>query len=98
MQDIQDRVNFVELDATSPDWPVADSVSGIGVSRVQWCSETCRAMPQVSDSNYDIVLMATIQISSCQTNAVNPTAKSYISGSVPESVILPLYKNAFKAD
>ncbi|CAE7265367.1 NMA1 [Symbiodinium pilosum] len=55
MQDIQDRVNFVELDATSPDWPV-------------------------SDSNYDIVLM------------------SYISGSVPESVILPLYKNAFKAD
>jgi len=53
-QDIQDRVSFVELDATSPDWPV-------------------------SDSNYDIVLM------------------SYISGSVPESVILPLYKNAFKA-
>eukprot|EP00439_Symbiodinium_sp_Y106_P078417 s1097_g17.t1 len=52
-QDIQDRVSFVELDATSPDWPV-------------------------SDSNYDIVLM------------------SYISGSVPESVILPLYKNAFK--
>ncbi|CAJ1340506.1 unnamed protein product [Effrenium voratum] len=52
-QDIQDRVNFVELDATSPDWPV-------------------------SDSSFDIVLM------------------SYISGSVPESVILPLYKNAFK--
>ena len=25
LQDIQDRVNFVELDATSPDWPVADS-------------------------------------------------------------------------
>ncbi|CAE7208323.1 NMA1 [Symbiodinium microadriaticum] len=54
-QDIQDRVSFVELDATSPDWPV-------------------------SDSNYDIVLM------------------SYISGSVPESVILPLYKNAFKTN
>jgi len=53
-KDIQDRVNFVELDATSPDWPV-------------------------SDSSFDIVLM------------------SYISGSVPESVILPLYKNAFKA-
>mmetsp|Transcript_9124 Transcript_9124/g.16733 ORF Transcript_9124/g.16733 Transcript_9124/m.16733 type:complete len:198 (+) Transcript_9124:639-1232(+) len=53
-QDIQDRVSFVELDATSPDWPV-------------------------SNSSYDIVLM------------------SYISGSVPESVILPLYKNAFKA-
>eukprot|EP00434_Breviolum_minutum_P036054 symbB.v1.2.031930.t2/scaffold3763.1/size50786/1 len=52
-KDIQDRVNFVELDATSPDWPV-------------------------SDSSFDIVLM------------------SYISGSVPESVILPLYKNAFK--
>lgn len=53
-QDIQDRVNFVELDATSPDWPV-------------------------SNASFDIVLM------------------SYISGSVPESVILPLYKNAFKA-
>eukprot|EP00440_Ansanella_granifera_P066484 gb/GFBE01072109.1/.p1 GENE.gb/GFBE01072109.1/~~gb/GFBE01072109.1/.p1 ORF type:complete len:393 (+),score=110.73 gb/GFBE01072109.1/:1-1179(+) len=53
-QDVQDRVNFVELDATSPDWPV-------------------------NDASYDLVLM------------------SYISGSVPESVILPLYKNAFKA-
>jgi SAM-dependent methyltransferase len=53
-QDIQDRVQFVELDATSPDWPV-------------------------SDTSFDMVLM------------------SYISGSVPEGVILPLYKNAFKA-
>jgi len=53
-QDVQDRVQFVELDATSPDWPV-------------------------EDSSFDLVLM------------------SYISGSVPESVILPLYKNAYKA-
>jgi len=53
-QDIQERVNFVELDATSPDWPVADA-------------------------SFDVVLM------------------SYISGSVPESIILPLYKNAYKA-
>eukprot|EP00931_Biecheleriopsis_adriatica_P003728 TRINITY_DN1054_c0_g1_i3.p1 TRINITY_DN1054_c0_g1~~TRINITY_DN1054_c0_g1_i3.p1 ORF type:complete len:397 (-),score=82.43 TRINITY_DN1054_c0_g1_i3:228-1418(-) len=53
-QDVQNRVQFVELDATSPDWPV-------------------------SDASYDLVLM------------------SYISGSVPESVILPLYKNAYKA-
>eukprot|EP00933_Yihiella_yeosuensis_P079610 TRINITY_DN9272_c0_g1_i2.p1 TRINITY_DN9272_c0_g1~~TRINITY_DN9272_c0_g1_i2.p1 ORF type:complete len:394 (+),score=98.98 TRINITY_DN9272_c0_g1_i2:60-1241(+) len=53
-QEVQDRVNFVELDATSPDWPV-------------------------EDASFDVVLM------------------SYISGSVPESLILPLYKNAFKA-
>ncbi|CAE8627829.1 unnamed protein product [Polarella glacialis] len=53
-QDIQNRVKFLELDATSPDWPV-------------------------SESAFDVVLM------------------SYISGSVPESVILPLYQNAFKA-
>jgi len=53
-EDVQSRVDFVELDATSPDWPV-------------------------NDTSYDLVLM------------------SYISGSVPESVILPLYKNAFKA-
>merc|ERR1719409_890037 len=52
--DVQSRVNFVELDATSPDWPV-------------------------SDANYEIVLM------------------SYISGSVPESIIGALYKNAYKA-
>ena len=53
-QDVQSRVNFVELDATSPDWPV-------------------------NDGAYEIVLM------------------SYISGSVPESIIGALYKNAFKA-
>jgi len=53
-QDVQDRVQFVELDATNPDWPV-------------------------NDASYDVVLM------------------SYISGSVPESVILPLYQNAMKA-
>ena len=53
-QDVQSRVNFVELDATSPDWPV-------------------------NDGAYEIVLM------------------SYISGSVPESIIGALYKNAYKA-
>merc|ERR1712190_377662 len=53
-EDVQKRVNFVELDATSPDWPV-------------------------SDSEFDVVLM------------------SYISGSVPESIIGSLYANAFKA-
>ena len=53
-QDVQSRVNFVELDATSPDWPV-------------------------NDAAYDVVLM------------------SYISGSVPESIIGALYKNAYKA-
>mmetsp|Transcript_78527 Transcript_78527/g.138348 ORF Transcript_78527/g.138348 Transcript_78527/m.138348 type:complete len:390 (+) Transcript_78527:57-1226(+) len=53
-QDVQDRVQFVELDATNPEWPV-------------------------NDASYDVVLM------------------SYISGSVPESVILPLYTNAMKA-
>jgi SAM-dependent methyltransferase len=52
--DVQERVNFVELDATSPDWPV-------------------------NDGAYEVVLM------------------SYISGSVPESIIGALYKNAFKA-
>jgi len=52
--DVQARVNFTELDATSPDWPV-------------------------NDGEYDVVLM------------------SYISGSVPESIIGALYKNAFKA-
>jgi ubiquinone/menaquinone biosynthesis C-methylase UbiE len=52
--DVQERVNFVELDATSPDWPV-------------------------NDDAYEVVLM------------------SYISGSVPESIIGALYKNAFKA-
>merc|ERR1712060_687194 len=53
-EDVQKRVNFVELDATSPDWPV-------------------------SDAAFDVVLM------------------SYISGSVPESIIGSLYDNAFKA-
>lgn len=52
--DVQSRVNFVELDATSPDWPVPDG-------------------------EYEVVLM------------------SYISGSVPESIIGALYKNAYKA-
>jgi len=52
--DVQERVKFVELDATSPDWPV-------------------------SDGSYELVLM------------------SYISGSVPESIIGALYKNAYKA-
>ena len=27
--DVQSRVNFVELDATSPDWPVSDAVYDI---------------------------------------------------------------------
>lgn len=53
-QDVQNRVSFVELDATSPNWPV-------------------------SDQQFEIVLM------------------SYISGSVPESIIGALYKNAYKA-
>jgi len=53
-EDVQSRVNFVELDATSPNWPV-------------------------NDGDYEVVLM------------------SYISGSVPESIIGALYKNAFKA-
>jgi len=52
--DVQERVAFIELDATSPDWPV-------------------------NEAAFDIVLM------------------SYISGSVPESIIRPLYANAFKA-
>jgi len=52
--DVQARVNFTELDATSPDWPV-------------------------KDADYEVVLM------------------SYISGSVPESIIGALYANAFKA-
>ncbi|KAL1500481.1 hypothetical protein AB1Y20_013138 [Prymnesium parvum] len=51
---VQERVKFVELDATSPDWPV-------------------------NDAAYDVVLM------------------SYISGSVPESIIGALYANAYKA-
>lgn len=53
-EDVQARVKFVELDATSPVWPV-------------------------SKESYDIVLM------------------SYISGSVPESIITLLYKNALEA-
>jgi len=53
-EDVQKRVKFAELDATSPAWPV-------------------------SDASYDVVLM------------------SYLSGSVPESVIKPLYENALKA-
>jgi len=52
--DVQERVKFVELDATSPDWPV-------------------------SDRSFEIVLM------------------SYISGSVPEGILVSLYKNAYKA-
>eukprot|EP00929_Paragymnodinium_shiwhaense_P089348 TRINITY_DN494_c0_g2_i1.p1 TRINITY_DN494_c0_g2~~TRINITY_DN494_c0_g2_i1.p1 ORF type:complete len:396 (-),score=103.91 TRINITY_DN494_c0_g2_i1:366-1553(-) len=52
--DVQKRVNFVHLDATSPDWPV-------------------------KDADYELVLM------------------SYISGSVPESIIAALYSNAYKA-
>merc|ERR1719409_494351 len=52
--DVQERVGFAELDATSPNWPV-------------------------SDQQFEIVLM------------------SYISGSVPESIIGALYKNAYKA-
>jgi len=54
LETVQERVKFVELDATSPDWPV-------------------------SDGSYELVLM------------------SYISGSVPESIIGALYKNAYKA-
>mmetsp|Transcript_43026 Transcript_43026/g.78219 ORF Transcript_43026/g.78219 Transcript_43026/m.78219 type:complete len:402 (-) Transcript_43026:131-1336(-) len=53
-EDVQKRVKFVELDATSPDWPV-------------------------QDAQFDVVLM------------------SYISGSVPESLIQSLYANAYKA-
>eukprot|EP00929_Paragymnodinium_shiwhaense_P089347 TRINITY_DN494_c0_g1_i1.p1 TRINITY_DN494_c0_g1~~TRINITY_DN494_c0_g1_i1.p1 ORF type:complete len:413 (-),score=105.59 TRINITY_DN494_c0_g1_i1:90-1271(-) len=53
-EDVQKRVNFVHLDATSPDWPV-------------------------KDADYELVLM------------------SYISGSVPESIIAALYSNAYKA-
>jgi len=53
-EDVQTRVKFVELDATSPEWPVESEA-------------------------YDLVLM------------------SYISGSVPESMILSLYRNAMKA-
>jgi len=52
--DVQERVGFVELDATSPNWPV-------------------------NETEFDIVLM------------------SYISGSVPESIIGSLYANAYKA-
>lgn len=52
--DVQSRVSFTELDATSPNWPV-------------------------KDADYEVVLM------------------SYISGSVPESIIGDLYKNAYKA-
>jgi len=52
--DVQARVKYIELDATSPNWPV-------------------------SDQAFDVVLM------------------SYISGSVPESIIASLYKNAYKA-
>jgi ubiquinone/menaquinone biosynthesis C-methylase UbiE len=52
--DVQERVKYVELDATSPNWPV-------------------------SDASYDVVLM------------------SYISGSVPETIIASLYSNAYKA-
>jgi len=53
-EDVQSRVKYVELDATSPTWPV-------------------------NDGDYELVLM------------------SYISGSVPEPIIVELYKNAFKA-
>jgi len=53
-EDVQKRVSFTELDATSPDWPV-------------------------KDGDYELVLM------------------SYISGSVPESIIQGLYTNAYKA-
>ena len=53
-QSVQDRTSFVELDATSPSWPV-------------------------NDAEYDVVLM------------------SYISGSVPETLISSLYKNAYSA-
>lgn len=53
-QSVQERVSFVELDATSPSWPV-------------------------SDAAFDVVLM------------------SYISGSVPESIIASLYANAYAA-
>eukprot|EP00406_Dinophysis_acuminata_P055078 CAMPEP_0179301864 /NCGR_PEP_ID=MMETSP0797-20121207/47769_1 /TAXON_ID=47934 /ORGANISM="Dinophysis acuminata, Strain DAEP01" /LENGTH=210 /DNA_ID=CAMNT_0021011377 /DNA_START=44 /DNA_END=672 /DNA_ORIENTATION=+ len=53
-QDVQDRVNFVELDATSPDWPV-------------------------KAEEFDVVLM------------------SYISGSVPATLIAKLYANAYKS-
>jgi len=52
--EVQAAVNFVELDATSPDWPVDDAA-------------------------FEVVLM------------------SYISGSVPESIIAALYTNAYKA-
>jgi SAM-dependent methyltransferase len=53
-EDVQKRVKYVELDATSPTWPV-------------------------KDGDYELVLM------------------SYISGSVPEPIIVELYKNAYKA-
>uniref|UniRef100_A0A7S4VLU3 O-methyltransferase domain-containing protein n=1 Tax=Alexandrium monilatum TaxID=311494 RepID=A0A7S4VLU3_9DINO len=53
-EDVRERVNFVELDASSPQWPV-------------------------NETAYDVVLM------------------SYISGSVPESIIGSLYANAMKA-
>mmetsp|Transcript_33169 Transcript_33169/g.71594 ORF Transcript_33169/g.71594 Transcript_33169/m.71594 type:complete len:391 (+) Transcript_33169:75-1247(+) len=52
--DVQSRVKFVELDATSPKWPVPETA-------------------------FDVVLM------------------SYLSGSVPESIIVDLYTNALKA-
>lgn len=51
---VQEAVSFVELDATSPDWPV-------------------------TNGTFEVVLM------------------SYISGSVPESIIGALYANAHKA-
>ncbi|CAK0911964.1 unnamed protein product, partial [Prorocentrum cordatum] len=53
-EDVRRRVRFVELDATSPSWPVADGA-------------------------YDAVIM------------------SYLSGSVPEPVIVGLYANAWRA-
>lgn len=61
-EDIQDRVNFVELDATSPDWPVhlpslllrfCWQYSPILNKLVVYPTSGC----QVSDSSFDIVLM-----------------------------------------
>ena len=55
-EDIQDRVNFVELDATSPDWPV-ELPSWVASFPLRENS-TGRTLCQVSDNSFDIVLMA----------------------------------------
>jgi hypothetical protein len=55
-EDIQDRVNFVELDARSPDWPV-ELPSWVASFPLRENS-TGRTLCQVSDNSFDIVLMA----------------------------------------